>query len=620
MNRSTFSLRALQVAACFAFSALASCGGGDGGSGSPTDPQDGAVVRIDITPASPSLIVGQQVQLTATLRNASGQAISGETVVWSSADGTRVRVSDTGVITGTGLGSANITAQAGGRIGEVTAVVGTGPASALVKLTPDSAASVGSTRLLSVRVTDAGGSPVRAQTVNWAVAQGNGTLSAPSSVSDVAGVASVSWTIGSAGGTQAVNATAVFASAGVGFSSAVAAGPPDLANSTVAVTLPQLVADGKSSTTVTVQLRDANNVSAATGAGTVGLTVRKGTLSPVTDNHNGTYSAVYTAPTRTGGDTIAATLNGSPLLKVATLNLKAGPVATYIVTGPSSQSITAGSTVGIQATPVDAFGNHATEASGRTVSWSTDAGQLSSTTSVVSFQATVGLTVGTVAGTQLHVTASDAAGITGTGTFTIVAGGASTVTSSVSAAAHSLPADGKSTTTVTVLLKDAFGNAARTGSTVTVSNSIGAPMSKAVETAPGTLQSTLTAGITASSAVTVIARIDGFQVAHTDTIALTPGPAVKCSVTLPTLRPVSGSTQTIILFMLDTYGNPTPAPGHNYLWASSAATFSPTESTTDATGRATAQMTVTAKAGAQGGVTASESGGFPCTSQTFFVQ
>lgn len=49
---------------------------------------------------------------------------------------------------------------------------------------------------LAVLVTDASGDPVAGVTVDWIVGSGGGTLSAPSSVSDADGIATVEWTMG----------------------------------------------------------------------------------------------------------------------------------------------------------------------------------------------------------------------------------------------------------------------------------------------------------------------------------------------------------------------------------------------------------------------------------------
>ncbi|QMV44964.1 Ig-like domain-containing protein [Cohnella cholangitidis] len=50
-----------------------------------------------------------------------------------------------------------------------------------------------------------------------------------------------------------------------------------------------------------------------TGGATVGIASTLGTVSAVTDNNNGTYTATLTAPMTTGTATISATVGGSAI-------------------------------------------------------------------------------------------------------------------------------------------------------------------------------------------------------------------------------------------------------------------------------------------------------------------
>lgn len=60
---------------------------------------------------------------------------------------------------------------------------------------------------LVVKVTDASGKAVSGTTVTWAVAEGGGTLSAPSSTTDVHGQARIEWTLGTTVGVNRATAT-----------------------------------------------------------------------------------------------------------------------------------------------------------------------------------------------------------------------------------------------------------------------------------------------------------------------------------------------------------------------------------------------------------------------------
>ncbi len=90
-----------------------------------------------------------------------------------------------------------------------TAPVGGGTAVSVAVKDGDSQTAAAGTALpapLRVTVLDATGQPVPATTVSWSVVSGGGSLSAPASAADAAGVASISFTLGPAAGAQQVQA------------------------------------------------------------------------------------------------------------------------------------------------------------------------------------------------------------------------------------------------------------------------------------------------------------------------------------------------------------------------------------------------------------------------------
>lgn len=96
-----------------AFVVLA-CGGGGGDDGGTQPPPPVSTVSINQT-GSQSIVVGGTVALSATARDAQGNALSGRTITWSSTNTNAVTVSPvTGTATtatGVGVGSAEITAS-----------------------------------------------------------------------------------------------------------------------------------------------------------------------------------------------------------------------------------------------------------------------------------------------------------------------------------------------------------------------------------------------------------------------------------------------------------------------------------------------------------------------------
>jgi len=92
-------------------------------------------------------------------------------------------------------------------------------------------------------------------------------------------------------------------------------GPADAGQSTLTPVSANLMADGTSTQVLTVQARDAFSNPLTSGGATVLITKASGsgTISNVTDNNDGTYTATVTAPSRIGSGTFIASLNGLPV-------------------------------------------------------------------------------------------------------------------------------------------------------------------------------------------------------------------------------------------------------------------------------------------------------------------
>jgi uncharacterized protein YjdB len=81
------------------------------------------VDRIVVTPANPTVNIGQTAQLTATLYDQHNNVLTGRTVTWSTADATKATVSSTGLVTARKRGNVNITASSGGKSGSTTVTI-----------------------------------------------------------------------------------------------------------------------------------------------------------------------------------------------------------------------------------------------------------------------------------------------------------------------------------------------------------------------------------------------------------------------------------------------------------------------------------------------------------------
>ncbi|GMR12964.1 MAG: hypothetical protein BMS9Abin29_1159 [Gemmatimonadota bacterium] len=81
------------------------------------------VVSVTLTPAQTQIRVAATVQLTAELRNAAGEVVTGRMVEWSSSNDGIATVDGAGLVTGVALGSVTITATSEGQTGTATVEV-----------------------------------------------------------------------------------------------------------------------------------------------------------------------------------------------------------------------------------------------------------------------------------------------------------------------------------------------------------------------------------------------------------------------------------------------------------------------------------------------------------------
>src|SRR5438093_6549942 len=81
------------------------------------------VASVTITPATATIQTGQTVQLTATPKDANGNPLTGRTVTWASSAASVASVNATGLVTGTVVGMATITATSEGQNGTAAITV-----------------------------------------------------------------------------------------------------------------------------------------------------------------------------------------------------------------------------------------------------------------------------------------------------------------------------------------------------------------------------------------------------------------------------------------------------------------------------------------------------------------
>ncbi len=173
------------------------------------------VASVAVTPGSASGAVGQSAQFSATVKNASGTVLTGQTITWSSTNTAVVTVNSSGYATGVGAGAAAVVATSGGKSGQATiTVTGTGGSGGTVSSTtvsPSSASiSVGGTQALNATLTNLVGTILSGLTTTWS-----------SSNTAVATVGSTGMVTGVSGGTATITAT----SGGIGGTASITVSP-----------------------------------------------------------------------------------------------------------------------------------------------------------------------------------------------------------------------------------------------------------------------------------------------------------------------------------------------------------------------------------------------------------
>ncbi len=118
------------------------------------------VAAVTVSPAAPTVQVGQTAQLTATPQDASGNPLTGRVITWQSSNGAVASVNSSGLVTAVATGAATITATSEGQSGTALVTVSNVPV-ASVTVTPASASvQQGATVQLTATPQDASGNPL----------------------------------------------------------------------------------------------------------------------------------------------------------------------------------------------------------------------------------------------------------------------------------------------------------------------------------------------------------------------------------------------------------------------------------------------------------------------------
>lgn len=335
------------------------------------------VAFVEITPATASILVGGTTQLNVSVRNVSGQSLTGRTILWSSSTPSLASVSTTGVVTGISPGNAVIIASVEGKQASATVTVRAVPVAA-VQVTPNPASTVvGQTVTLTAKTLDALGNTLTGRIVGWT--SSNTAVATVNASGVVTGVAS---------GTATITAS----SEGVSGTSALTVGGVPVATVTVAPGNVTIAAGG--TTTLVATLKDANG-NVLTGRA---VTWSSGATSVATVSSSGVVTGVAA-----GTATITATSEGKSASAAVTVT---APTAASVTVAPATATITVGSSTTLAATVRDGSSNVMVNAS---VTWSTSNAAVAT---VSSSGVVTGAAPGSVTITARSGTASGTATIT----------------------------------------------------------------------------------------------------------------------------------------------------------------------------------------------------------------
>lgn len=354
-------------------------------------PPPSGVASVTMSVTSLALSIGQTQQLSAIVRDGSGNILTDRTVSWSVGNPGVGSVSSSGLVSANGAGTSYIFAASEGRADTALLTVTTAtpaPVASVTVTAPATTMAIGATQQLTATLRDAGGNVLAGRAVSWS-SNNTGVVSVNSSgVVTAAASGSATITATSEGRSGAVTLTV----------SAIAQAPV----ATVSVSPGSATLTVGQSTQLTATTRDAS------GSVLTGRVITWSSANPAV----ATVSASgFVIAVGAGSANITATSEGRSGVALITVQPPApAPVATVSV-APGSTTLTVGATQQLSATLRDAAGAILT---GRTIAWQ------SSTPSVATVSAS-GLVTAAAAGTATVSATSE--GRSGTATVTVTGGG-----------------------------------------------------------------------------------------------------------------------------------------------------------------------------------------------------
>ncbi|HZT91093.1 MAG TPA: invasin domain 3-containing protein [Gaiellaceae bacterium] len=294
----------------------------------------------------------------------------------------------------------------------------------------------------------------------------------------------------------------------------------------------------------------------------------------------GTHTFTNVALENAGSQTVTATDTVLPSITgtSGTIAVHAGAAASLALTTTAASPQAAGAAFSATVTARDAYGNVATGYTGTVHFTSSDPQHtLPADSTLTNGTGTFGGVVLGTTGTQTLTVADTSDGaLTGAANVTVGPGAPNAGRSSVSASPATIPADGTTPSTITVHVRDAYGNAVTTGgAAVTLSTDHGT-VSSAVDAGNGTYTGTFTT--TTTQTAHVGGTINGSAIGTSATVASTPGAAdgsqTQITPQYGAILADGSDHMNVTVQLRDRYGNDLTAGGQSVSLSSTlGATF-----------------------------------------------
>ena len=516
----------------------------------------------------PYTTTSQNSMLTQVSLASGGAALDNGTYAAKNVTGIRITYSDTGNrggFDGTAIKEIDV-------VGAPSAALVVDAAASTVTASPTSVASDGVTySTITVTLKDAASTPVPGKTVTLASDRGAAdTISAASGLSNGSGV--VTFTV-----TSTTTGPAVFTATDVTDSNLLITDTATVtfmsdavsaANSTVSASPTSVVADGSTTATITVTLKNADNNPLAGKDVTLAKTSGPGSpvIAPASATTDGSGVATFTVSSTTiGADVFAATetADNVTVAQTATVTFTAGAVdagTSTVVAAPAIVPADGTTTTTVTVTLKDASNNPVADKTVTLVSNRTSTDTISAASGPSDASGVVTFTVTSLtAGSSVFTATGDGVELSATPGVTF---GPSPSASTVAASLSPLSADGTATSTITVTVMDGAANPVA-GKTVTLVSNRGAADAISAASGPsdasGIVTFTVSSTTAGSPVFTATDTTDGITIGTTS-VTFEAGPVVAGTSTVsasPTTVAADGvATSTITVTLKDAYNNP----------------------------------------------------------------